>query len=127
MQQEPAPLPTLPVSEVEEFFHGLEAQLKVPTPPTVSSNIMTTPTTVAEQRQPPKRPVKHLNGKQMIKMQDSPIARPNRRKGEPKQANSRNIVAIRFCKHCRPRIQKELTAAHRTIACCPKCVLCTCG
>ncbi|CAL2036047.1 unnamed protein product [Caenorhabditis brenneri] len=71
MQQDPIPHPVLPVAEVEEFFHGLEAQLKVPTSPTVSNTFMTTPTTVAEQRQ-----VKRLNGKhgkQMIEMQDSPI------------------------------------------------------
>ncbi|EFP12327.1 hypothetical protein CRE_29704 [Caenorhabditis remanei] len=83
----------------------------------------------------PKRPLKRLNGKQMIRMDQKPeefsASLKNRRKGcNPQKSklvgrNMSHIAGVRFCKECRESVSIDENRK-MIVQLCGRCKICTC-
>ncbi|CAO4359778.1 unnamed protein product [Caenorhabditis nigoni] len=86
--------------------------------------------------EPPSRPVKRLNGKQMIRMDEEPkegplpYSLPNKRKNYfPKKSknvgNNLHVNYVIFCRACRDNISID-SNRKMTAQLCGRCKICTC-
>ncbi|KAF1755878.1 hypothetical protein GCK72_012331 [Caenorhabditis remanei] len=90
--------------------------------------------TILEVLQTPRRPIKPLNGKQMIKMDEerenrAPYSVPSKRKGcNPKQAllvgkHLSHVKGIHFCARCRENVSIDVNRL-MTVQLCNNCKVC---